>query len=301
MRRGVNLGNALEAPAEGAWGYTIAAEHLAAIAAAGFDGVRLPVRWDAHAGAGPPYAIAPALLSRVAEIVVQALESGLQVQLDVHHFNDLIDAPEAQRARFLAIWRQIADLFRGAPSGLIFELLNEPNGPKLSSRDLTALQAEALAIIRPVHPDRLVVLGGPNWNSIDGLRGWTPPADSHAALTVHYYEPYAFTHQNAEWLGEDAPRFPRAWGSPDDIAALSRHAAQAADWARQHGLALQLGEFGANARVPLAQRAAWTGATRQAFEAVGAAWCVWDFAGAFPIWDRAADRWIEPMRRALLA
>jgi len=42
MRRGVNLGNALEAPHEGDWGYTIAPDHLIAIAGAGFDGVRLP-------------------------------------------------------------------------------------------------------------------------------------------------------------------------------------------------------------------------------------------------------------------
>lgn len=51
--RCVNLGNALEAPNEGDWGYRIEPAHIRAIAAAGFDGIRLPVRWDAHAGAAP--------------------------------------------------------------------------------------------------------------------------------------------------------------------------------------------------------------------------------------------------------
>src|SRR5262249_49101384 len=46
MRRGVNLGNALEAPNEGDWGYKIETDHLSAIAAAGFDGIRIPVKWD---------------------------------------------------------------------------------------------------------------------------------------------------------------------------------------------------------------------------------------------------------------
>lgn len=301
MRRSVNLGNALEAPSEGAWGYTIRAEHLAVIRDAGFDGVRLPVRWDAHAGAAAPYTIDPAFLSRVTEVVVQAFDLGLQVQLDVHHYNDLIDDPEMQRPRFLAIWSQIAALFRGAPEALIFEALNEPNGPRLSGAALTQLLGEALGVIRPDHPERLVVIGGPNWNSISGLNGWTPPADPHTAITVHYYEPYAFTHQNAEWLGSDAPRFSRAWGAPEDVAAVARHAGEAAAWARRRGLALQLGEFGANRRAPLAQRAAWTEAVRRAFEAEGAAWSVWDFAGAFSIWDAAAGRLLEPMRAALLA
>ena len=47
--RCMNLGGALEAPNEGDWGYTIRAEDLETIKAAGFDTVRLPVRWDVHA------------------------------------------------------------------------------------------------------------------------------------------------------------------------------------------------------------------------------------------------------------
>ncbi len=48
MRRGINLGNALEAPREGEWGYRIEREHLRLIRAAGFDSVRIPIRWSAR-------------------------------------------------------------------------------------------------------------------------------------------------------------------------------------------------------------------------------------------------------------
>jgi endoglucanase len=63
---------------------------------------------------------------------------------------------------------------------------------------------------------------------------------------------------------------------------------------------MQLGEFGANRAVPLDQRAAWTRAVRETAEAEGMGWCVWDFAGAFPIWDRETGRFIPELRAALL-
>ena len=57
--RGVNLANALEAPREGDWGVVLKEEYFDRIASAGFDSVRLPVRWSAHAEASPPYRIDP--------------------------------------------------------------------------------------------------------------------------------------------------------------------------------------------------------------------------------------------------
>ena len=130
IRRGVNLGNALEAPDEGDWGYRIEPGHLAAIADAGFDGVRLPVRWDAHADASSPYGINDAFLDRVDQVVAAALLHGLKLQLNCHHYDALFAAPATETQRFLGIWRQIAEYFSATPPGLIFELLNEPNGDR---------------------------------------------------------------------------------------------------------------------------------------------------------------------------
>src|SRR5262245_12652304 len=119
MRRSVNLGNALEAPNEGEWGYRIEADHLRAIADAGFDGVRLPVRWDERTASEPPYAILPFFQARIAEIIAQCVGLGLRLQIDCHHFNALIDSPERERDRFIAIWRNVAALLRDAPPEVI--------------------------------------------------------------------------------------------------------------------------------------------------------------------------------------
>jgi len=301
MRRGVNLGNALEAPNEGDWGYRIEPEHLIAIRDAGFDGLRLPVRWDAHTAHAPPYAVEAALLLRVAGIVDQALALGLTVQLDCHHYDALIANPDAERDRFLAIWRQIAFDQQDAPPQLIFEPLNEPHGDLWRGETLRRLQAEVVDVIRETNPRRLVVLGPGNWQNIDALRDWRPPEGDNIAVSVHCYEPHAFTHQNAEWLGDEAPSFGRDWGTADDRRQVRSHVAAAAQWGLAHGFAMQLGEFGVNRAVPIQQRAAWTRTVREACEAEGIAWCAWDFAGAFPLWDRARGVLIPLMRDALFA
>ncbi len=300
MRRGVNLGNALEAPSEGEWGYRIEAAHLTAIATAGFDGVRLPVRWDAHAGSTPPYAIAPNFFRRVDEVIDQALSAGLKVQLDMHHYGDLIDqGPNSRhRARFLGMWRNIAHHYRGLPEALYFEPLNEPHGGAWDGPALDALQRDVVATIRESHPRRLIVLGPGNWNSINALRDWAPIDGEGIAVSVHYYEPHDFTHQNGEWLGAEAPNFGRPWGTEADREQVRAHIQRAAEWANARGAPLQLGEFGVNRALPVEQRALWTRTVRQACDLYGIGWCVWDFAGMFPIWD--GNSFIPEMRAALL-
>ncbi len=302
MRRAVNLGNALEAPEEGEWGYRIEDSHLAAIAEAGFDGVRLPVRWSEHADEDPPFTISPALMARVEHVVTTSLALGLKVQLDAHHYEELIEeGPHSEhRRRFLAIWAQIAERFSSAPPELLFEPFNEPNGRAWNGSRLRQLQKQVVETIRQTNADRLIVLGPPSWNSIDALRNWRPPEGDNIAVTVHFYEPYNFTHHGAEWLEEDAPRFDRVWGREGDRAEIADHITNAAEWAQANGYAIQLGEFGVNERVPVTQRAAWTRAVRDACEARGIGWCVWDFAAAFPIYDAARGMFIPEMREALL-
>src|ERR1022692_1804955 len=79
LGRGINLGNALEAPKEGEWGVTLKAEYFAAIKKAGFATVRLPVRWSAHPGKEAPYTIDPKLAERVDWAIDQALMNELNI------------------------------------------------------------------------------------------------------------------------------------------------------------------------------------------------------------------------------
>src|SRR5260370_26825961 len=73
LSRGVNLGNALEAPAEGEWGLMLKEEYFSEIAKAGFQSVRIPIRWSAHAGKEPPYTIDAKFFERIDWAIQQTL------------------------------------------------------------------------------------------------------------------------------------------------------------------------------------------------------------------------------------
>src|SRR5688500_20173814 len=69
LRGGINMGDMLEAPNEGDWGLTVPGEYFDLIKEAGFDFVRLPVRWNAYAQESAPYTIGPTFFARI-EIVI---------------------------------------------------------------------------------------------------------------------------------------------------------------------------------------------------------------------------------------
>jgi endoglucanase len=116
LGRGINLGNALEAPVEGEWGLTLRSEYFDIVKAAGFSSVRIPVRWSAHAQAESPYAIAPEFLARVDWAVREALSRGLKVVIDDHHHAELFQDPQSELPRIIALWSQVASHYRDYPA-----------------------------------------------------------------------------------------------------------------------------------------------------------------------------------------
>lgn len=289
VNRCMNLSNALEAPQEGDWGYVITRDHPGAIAAAGFDTVRLPARVDAHFREGR---IDPAFLARLDQVIGWAEAEGLQVILDLHHYEALMADPTAEADRFVAIWDALGAHYAGHPDTLIFELVNEPTDALTTAR-AADLQARVIARLRPAHPNRWIITSGGGWGGLDGMLALPPP--SHRELrSFHYYDPWEFTHQLAPWTGADLPA--RRWGSPGDRARVTADMARAA----APGWPVLLGEFGVYRGADPALRADWIGAVRRAAEAEGIGWCHWGFAAEFRAFDRDSAAWMPGIRAALL-
>ena len=290
VKRCMNMGNALEAPVEGEWGYKIRAKDFNIVARAGFDTVRIPIRWSTHASHRAPYTIDPQFMARVQALVIQAQNAGLGVIIDVHHYDALTQNPAREQKRFLAIWAQIATGFTRAPSNVYFEILNEPKDNLVTSK-MNPLYAKALATIRRTNPSRKVIIGGYPWNSLESMEEVAWPNDRNIVATFHYYGPHAFTHQGAEWSD---PVMPMGvdWGSRADMKELRRSFARAKKFANASGLPIFVGEFGVIDKVPLAQRNHWAKIQRQSMEAHGFSWCAWDFTGAFKSYDMPRERWL---------
>ena len=192
LGRGVNYGNMLEAPTEGEWGLRFDDRWPQQIRQAGFDTVRLPVRWSTHTDPNPPYRIDPAFLERVQSIIDRNLKQNLRVVVNLHHYEELFADPQGHRERFLAIWKQLAEAFQSAPANLYLEPLNEPHD-KLQGELWNELLVEVLTVIRPKHPDRWIVAGPDFWSNVSALpRLKFPEKDRRLIVTVHYYLPFAF-------------------------------------------------------------------------------------------------------------
>lgn len=288
-KRCMNMGNALDAPTEGAWGHTIEASSFKAVADAGFDTVRIPVRWSAHTSGGPNYKIDERFFRRVSEVIDQALANNLQVILNVHHFEELNEAPEAHYAKFIALWGQIAQRYKDLPSSVYFEVLNEPNG-KLEGDVMRKIVAAGFAKIRESNPTRILIMGGDNWSGIKSLPTIPAVKDANQVYTFHYYDPFDFTHQKTGWTHlKDSGS--RGWGSAADKSELKAAAKYAAQVQRETGIPIFLGEIGAYEKAPYRDIVDYTRETRQAFEKAGISWCVWNFTSTFPFYDTNKKEW----------
>lgn len=300
LGRGVNFGNALEAPREGDWGVTLEALHFQRAREAGFATVRLPIRWSAHAQARAPYTIDETFFRRVDWAVDQALSRGLHLVLNVHHYEEMAANPRDHVDRWLAIWRQVASRYRGAPESLVFELMNEPNGA-LTAALWNEMVADAVHAIRATNPTRTLIVGPTGWNGVWALPTLQLPDDPHLIVTVHLYDPFSFTHQGAEWVDGSEAWLGTTWtGTEAETSALTTTLAQAAAYGTAHNRPVFLGEFGAYSRADLDSRVRWTAFVAREAERQGMSWAYWEFMAGFGIYNRQDDTWTTPLREALL-
>lgn len=297
----LNIGNTLEATTEGSWGgEKIGSADFARIRAAGFDTVRVPVRWHNKSQDKPPYTIDPAWMARVATVVDEALAADLKVILDSHHFDPIHNDPLAVQPWHTAVWGQIATRFKDYPTErLWFELENEPHD-KFDDSNLRAALDPALAVVRKTNPTRAVIIGGQKWSGIDSLATLTLPDDANVYPTFHYYDPFDFTHQGASWTAPNVPPPGRMYGTQADVRALEADLAKVKAYAARTGLMPFMGESGAyDKHASLAQRVAYTKAVHDTFVPAGVPVCQWAYANTFPFWDRENGEWLPGLRGAL--
>jgi endoglucanase len=301
LGRGVNLGNALEAPKEGDWGFRLKEEYFPLIKKAGFQSVRIPVRWSAHAQPKAPYTIDADFFRRVDWAIEQALGQGLVAVLNIHHYDEMYAAPAGHKARFVALWKQIAERYRGRPDRLYFELLNEPHN-KLTDEVWNGYLREALAVVRESNPKRAVIVGPGSWNNLSHLKDLKLPADDRLLIaTFHYYSPFHFTHQGASWVkGSDKWLGMRWQGTPAERQAVIKDLETAVAWGKKENRPLFLGEFGAFSKADMDSRARWTAFIREQAEKRGVSWAYWEFGSGFGVCDPEAKRWRQPLLSALV-
>ncbi len=334
LGRGVNLGNALEAPREGEWGVTLQETYFPLIRDAGFDTVRVPIRWSSHAQMAPPYTIDETFFERVDWVIANATEQNLNVVINMHHYDEIFEDPDEHAERFVAMWKQIVTRYKDTPTTLYFEPLNEPHG-NLTASKWNHLLKNTIQAIRDIDEGKhTLVVGGAEWGGINGLKRLEiPKGEKNIIATFHYYDPMLFTHQGAEWMNAEYGTLGVKWPGPPETKLEPIPEARKVEWVRlwfmrynqlaedvnpagpmyiaydldkavawreEHDIPLWLGEFGAYSKADMQSRVNWTTTMREEAEARGIPWAYWEFCAGFGVYDQETQQWNEGILNALI-
>lgn len=301
LKRGMNLGNALEAPEEGTWGYIIEEEDLKKIKDAGFDYVRVPIKWAAHTSSKAPYQIDKAFMKRVTEVVNWAYKYKLKVLINVHHFDEIMYEPQKYSAKLDSMWNQIATSFSKYDNNLYFEILNEPK-ENMDVKTLNTTYERVIKIIRKTSPTRKIALGGIMWSNFASTETtYVPSGDKNIILLFNYYNPFEFTHQGATWVEGSYKWYNTEWhGTEDEKARIRKELDFATEQAKIKGVDLMIGEFGAYSDADMQSRARWTDFVAREAEKRNIAWTYWEFCSSFGAYDNFSKEWRKPLLEALI-
>lgn len=300
---GVNYGNVFEAnPPEG-WGVKAKLTDFKLMADGGFKSVRMPVRWSAKAMATAPYTLDPEFTKQIDAHVNAALSAGLYVILNFHHYDEIFQQPIQHKERFLKLWEQVAQRYSKHPRKLIFEILNEPHD-KLTPKLWNEFHFAALEVIRKSNPDRVVEVGSAGWGGTEALKELVlPRKDKNIIFTFHHYSPFHFTHQGAEWVGEQS----KAWlgkkwgGDASEVREIEKEFKAIKEFNRRYDFPVNVGEFGAYSKADMESRVKWTAAMTALCKKYGYSRHYWEFkAGGFGVYDETAGKYREELRKAIV-
>lgn len=319
----INMGDDLDSPPDpltggSSWGFTIKEKYFSMVRAKGFDTVRIPIRWSSGRSlAQAPYTIDPVFLGHVDQVVDWAIRAGLNVIIDVHHFDELFKNPDREEPRLVAIWKQLGEHYRKKPPRLMFEIINEPQGAFQGER-LNRIQLAALSAIRKTNPTRTVILTGDEGGGVTGIYNLRLPSnDHHVVASVHSYTPLAFTHQGFDIKDPYNPENPigRTYPQPGDISLLNSEMDVLIDWRNRLGIPVFMGEYGSidiNGLVEqrpkltelmlsahLASRGCYTRDLTNNLKRAQMPGCLWAFGGLFGAYDTKKNQWHTPIVEGL--
>jgi endoglucanase len=286
VKCGWNLGNQLECPASGqdnesvtigcpanalqaetAWGNPVVTKAMIdAVKEAGFNAVRIPVRWQHHITDTQAMTIDEAWLNRVKEVVGYCLDNDMKVIVNTHHDKWLESRPtytykEENNRRLSLLWTQIAIAFADYDYRLAFAGTNEvhiPNNWNAPTTENLAVQnsynqtfVDAVRAIGGNNLKRHLIVQTYNCNLEFGLAngGFIIPNDiadngyNYMSVELHYYTPWDYCGgATAYYWGEAYKNHSTV--SPSNEQNLRHDLQRAADAWTSQGLGIVIGEWG---------------------------------------------------------
>jgi len=266
----------------------------------GFDFARIPACYTLWSEGEDVYRLHEPMLEKMDRVVRLGQQYGIHICLNFHRapgysvnqerqepFNLWKDAEAL--AAFCFHWETFARRYRGIPSTrLSFNLVNEPVRPTpdgLTRADHEHVMRTAVAAIRAIDPERLIILDGVSW----GNETLPELVDLGVGQSCRAYLPMGVSHYKASWAGGEHYPQPSWPGQMPDGKYWDRQALQAhyQDWANlaQQGVGVHCGEGGAFHFTPHPVTLAWLRDVLEVLKALNIGLALWNFRGAFGILD----------------
>lgn len=320
LGKGINLGNSWDSQSwgklDGGWGNPIEDNDFKIIKEAGFNSVRLPVRWNEDSDY-ETHTVNPDRLKGVKEDIQLALDQGLAVVVNFHHYTtlnaygdgafhrkaDSISLFEAEKAHFLALWDQVSkELNKFPDSMVVLEILNEPTIP--GADIVNDIMLSAYEVIRKNAPKKTIMFEAFHAAKFADLDNLTLPEDGNIIYSGHYYEPYEFSHEGHGYGCKGDESYANT--AANDFKNYVLLAQKLYPDINGGHVPMNMGEFGVSGGTGTqskcndegvvtsnGRKALWAKKTIQAAESYDISWHYWGFTnvGGFEAYNRDKDEW----------
>lgn len=312
--RGVNLTNWFQANDAKAIQFSKYTKHtFEELKSLGVDVIRLPINLHFMTNGSPNYILDSLFLFFLDKVVDWTEELDISLILDNHTF-DVNQSTDTNVDQILIpVWTQMASHFKSRSNKIFYEVLNEPHG--ISDVRWNQIQQAVVTAIRSVDQAHTIIVGPAGWNSYNNLAAMPVYSDSNLIYTFHYYDPFIFTHQGANWtdLGPiaevpfpyDASRMPTfpsqlagtwvqtSWNSyPSDgtVQKVFNLLSKAVSFQNVRNVKMFCGEFGVYIpNSPDSDRVYWYEVVRKYLEQYNISWTIWDYQGGFGLFEKNSN------------
>jgi endoglucanase len=274
----------------------------------GFKSIRLPVAFKYFDDNNIPRAQILTLIDNAWKL---CRSYGFKLIIDYHNGDLSNNNYQEATNEVIKTWTVITQKYRNiAENDLFFELYNEP--PPIDPQVWKDAAYNIVTALRKIDGERTFIVGASNYNSIYELSRFVRLKDENIIYVFHFYEPFLFTHQGADWVGnqmattgitfpynvENFPQLnPKAkgtWGEANydkyhldgNEASVKDKLQIAKNWGNKYGVPILCGEYGSyNKYADPDSRCRYLKAVKTTLRELNIPGLIWDYNGNFSIFN----------------
>jgi len=274
----------------------------------GFKSIRLPVAFAYYELHRIPI---DKVLAHVDYVIKECNLYGFKLIIDYHGGNLNDSDYLTETPKIINLWSVLAKRYINQnQNNLFFELYNEP--AHMNPQIWKDAAYNIVTAIRKIDKRRTLIVGASNYNSIYELSRFVRLADENIIYTFHFYEPFLFTHQGAEWIGAASAtigvsfpyigeNFPKlnpetigTWGEANykqyprdgNEQSLRDKLQIAKNWSNKYDVPILCGEYGVyNKYADLDSRCRYIKTVRSALKELNIPGMLWEYNAGFSIFS----------------